>query len=89
MELGQLKFIDYSEDLEIEIKLTGLAVVQEDVHQVGDTRNLEEVDLLAHGALPQVGLEDGHPGAVIRERNVYQLIQTTGPGGKHYEPIRV
>ena len=82
MELGQLKFIDYSEDLEIEIKLTGLAVVQEDVHQVGDPRNLEEVDLLTHGALPQVGLEDGHAGALVRQRDVDQLVQTARSEGK-------
>ena len=83
MELGQLKFIDYSEDLEIEIKLTGLAVVQEDVNQVGDPRrNLEEVDLLAHGALPQVGLEDGHAGALVRQRDVDQLVQTARSEGK-------
>ena len=80
MELGQLKFIDYSEDLEIEIKLTGLAVVQEDVHQVGDPRNLKEADLLAHGALPQVGLEDGHAGTLVRQRDVDQLVQTARSG---------
>ena len=33
-----------------------------------------EVDLLAHGALPQVGLEDGHSGALVRQRDVDQLI---------------
>ena len=38
-----------------------------------------EVDLLAHGALPQVGLEDGHAGALVRQRDVDQLVQTARP----------
>ena len=41
-----------------------------------------EVDLLAHGALPQVGLEDGHAGTLVRQRDVDQLVQTAGSGGK-------
>ena len=41
-----------------------------------------EVDLLAHGALPQVGLEDGHARALVRQRDVDQLIQTAGSKGK-------
>ena len=39
-----------------------------------------EVDLLAHGALPQVGLEDGHAGTLVRQRDVDQLVQTSGSG---------
>ena len=41
-----------------------------------------EVDLLAHGALPQVGLEDGHAGTLVRQRDVDQLVQTARSEGK-------
>ena len=36
-----------------------------------------QVHILGHRALPQVGLQDRHPGAVIGEGNVDQLIKTT------------
>ena len=39
-----------------------------------------QVDLLGDGALPQVGLQDGHPGALVRQRDVDELVQTAGPG---------
>ena len=38
-----------------------------------------KVDLLGDGALPEVGLEDGHPGALVRQGDVDQLVQTAGP----------
>ena len=38
-----------------------------------------QVDFFGNRALPQVGLQDGHPGALVRQGDVDQLIQTAGP----------
>ena len=38
-----------------------------------------QVDLLGDGALPQVGLQDGHPGSLVRQRDVDELVQTARP----------
>merc|ERR1711936_32324 len=56
-----------------------------DLSQVGTGESLGhlgqegQVDLLGDGALPQVGLEDGHPGSLVRQRDVDELVQTAGP----------
>ena len=46
-----------------------------------------KVDLLAHGALPQVGLEDGHAGTLVRQRDVDQLVQTAGSGDNRVSQV--
>ena len=56
-----------------------------DLGQVGAGESLGhlgqegQVDLLGDGALPEVGLEDGHPGALVRQRDVDELVETAGP----------
>ena len=53
-----------------------------DLCQVGPGESLchlgqeGEVDILGDGTLPQVGLENGHPGALVRQRDVDELVQT-------------
>ena len=57
-----------------------------DLSQVGTGESLGhlgqegQVHLLGDGALPQVGLQDGHPGALVRQRDVDELVRTAGPG---------
>ena len=44
----------------------------------GHLCHIRQVHILCHRTFPEVGLEYGHPGAVIRERNVDQLVKTAG-----------
>mmetsp|Transcript_20519 Transcript_20519/g.36817 ORF Transcript_20519/g.36817 Transcript_20519/m.36817 type:complete len:441 (+) Transcript_20519:3071-4393(+) len=45
---------------------------------VGEAGEGVEIHVASHGRLAETGLEDLEPGFVIRQRNVDQLVQTTG-----------
>ena len=55
-----------------------------DLSQVGTGESLRhlgqegKVHFLGYWTLPEVGLEDGHPGALVRQRDVDQLVKTSG-----------